>query len=624
MQYIAVRYQYIKVLYADMKALPLSPAFTDEETYVQSLLEFVTSHELFQQLCGGVHILDFLTQEPDLYSILVPEDWREWFKIHRISDILDFLIREDLSFFGRYSDHATSTGNCRASTSYTCDDEFEWRGGPSPPSSLVQYVQAVRNHTLDRQVRSARKGGLFDPSQHHLPKHVSVGMKPKKIHEVEHFVKYIDELIVHIKSSSAHEISHIVDFGSGQNYLGRALASPPFCKNIIAIESKQHNIGGAKAMDVFANLAEKERIMRNKKTYRMGREGPLQGTSSKTKDKMLSKSSYEDRYIKTTPKITSMKPGQTHGSLQYIETMIHDGDLSAIVSQVSIRTVLGEEKPDPNLLVISLHSCGNLLHHGVRSLMLNPSVKAIAMIGCCYNLMTERLRPPTFKLPSFRGPNERLDSTSCACDPHGFPMSERLAGHKHQQGEGIRMNITARMMAVQAPQNWTPKDSDDFFTRHFFRALLQRILVDRGILGKPTADASPDGAGSPRAWSGPGQAVILGSLRKSCYSSFTAYVRGAVAKLRHDPVHGRAIITLEDGLTDEDINHYEETYKDKKKELSIVWSLMAFSAGVVESTIVVDRWLYLQEQNEVKECWVEAIFDYAISPRNLAVVGIKA
>jgi len=614
----------MKVLYADMKALPLPQAFSDDETYVESLLEFVTSHELFQQLCGGVHILDFLSQEPDLYSILVPEDWREWFKIHRISDILDLLMREDLSFFSGHSGHATSTGNCRATTSYTCDDYFEWRGGPSPPSSLVQYLLAVRNHTLDRQVRSARKGGLFDPSKHHLAKHASVGMKPKKMYEVEHFVKYIDELIAHIKSSTEREISHVVDFGSGQNYLGRALASPPFCKDIIALESKQHNIGGAKTMDVFANLAGKERIMRNKKTYRMGRESPLQGTSSSAGNSLLSKPSHKECGRMTTPQVTSVKPERTQGSLQYIETMIHDGDLSAIVPQVSIRTVLGEEKPDPNLLVISLHSCGNLLHHGVRSLMLNPSVRAVAMVGCCYNLMTERLRPATFKLPSLRGHNERLDSTSCACDPHGFPMSERLVGYKHQQGEGIRMNITARMMAVQAPQNWTPKDSDDFFTRHFFRALLQKILVDRGILGKPAADASPDGAGSPQGWSGPGQAVILGPLRKSYYCSFIAYVRGAFAKLRHDPVHGRAITTLEDELTDEEISQYEETYKDKKKELSIVWSLMAFSAGVVESTIVVDRWLYLQEQKEVKECWVEAIFDYAISPRNLAVVGIKA
>lgn len=54
---------------------------------------------------------------------------------------------------------------------------------------------------------------------------------------------------------------------------------------------------------------------------------------------------------------------------------------------------------------------------------------------------------------------------------------------------------------------------------------------------------------------------------------------------------------------------------------------MAFSAGVVESVIAVDRWLFLREQMDssgvVSECWVETVFDYKYSPRNLVVVGIK-
>lgn len=76
-------------------------------------------------------------------------------------------------------------------------------------------------------------------------------------------------------------------------------------------------------------------------------------------------------------------------------------------------------------------------------------------------------------------------------------------------------------------------------------------------------------------------------------------------------------------MTDEEILQYEQDYKGKKKELSIAWSLMAFSAEVVESIIVVDRWLYLSEQPMVKDCWVQAVFDYKLSPRNLVVVGWK-
>lgn len=274
-------------------------------------------------------------------------------------------------------------------------------------------------------------------------------------------------------------------------------------------------------------------------------------------------------------------------------------------------------------MVISLHSCGNLLHHGLRSLVLNDSVKAVAMVGCCYNLVTERLGPPTHKLPTLRTRNPRLEETGSACDPHGFPMSERMASYKHANGEGIRLNITARMMAVQAPLNWTSVDCEDFFTRHFFRALLQRIFLDRGIVKQPATPDDIVGGGSPRGWSGGGEPIIIGSLRKACYASFPAYVRGATKKLEDDMERGILIKERMGGLTDDDILEYEQKYKHKRHELSLIWSLMAFSASLVESVIVVDRWLYLKEQKQIRDCWVQTVFDYAQSPRNLVVVGIK-
>ena len=92
---------------------------------------------------------------------------------------------------------------------------------------------------------------------------------------------------------------------------------------------------------------------------------------------------------------------------------------------------------------------------------------------------------------------------------------------------GVRMNVRARMMAVQTPQNWSPRDCDSFFTRHFYRALLQRLFLDRGFLAARSAaqaqcsGAPEDGAGDSTSESG-GQPIIIGSLRKSCYSSFVA------------------------------------------------------------------------------------------------------
>ena len=599
--------------------LPLSPDFDNAEAYVESLLSFITSSDLFQKLCGGVHILDFLTREPDLYSTVIPEEWRNWFQLHDIYAILDLLMNEDGDLLESLKSSLDTLSTEKQGTKCT------WRNAPCPPASLLEYIQAIRRHALNRNFSPHDASVAPSTANDDLPRHVAVGMKPKKIHEVENFVKYINGLTADIDTNDGHKITHLVDFGSGQNYLGRALASPPYNRQVIALESKQLNIKGAKIMDITAKLAEKENIMRNKKQYRMGSARPNHDPNASQLEKVhLDSSSQALTHSNVHGSVDEASFDGKRGGIQYIESFIQNGDLSAVVHEIKCapNTIDGTVRPDPQLMVLSLHSCGNLLHHGLRSLILNPSVKVVAMVGCCYNLVTERLGPPTYKLPSLRSSNLRLDSTSSTFDPHGFPMSERLATYQHQHGQGIRLNITARMMAVQAPENWTATECESFFTRHFYRALLQRILLDRGIVGKPTQDGDGDGE-SPRGRSGAGAALTIGSLRKACYSSFTAYVRGAIAKLAEDQERGTEIQRRMEGLLDDDISRYEDKFKGKKKELSVVWSLMAFSASVVESSIVVDRWLYLKEQAAVSRCWVETVFDYKQSPRNLVVVGIK-
>lgn len=578
--------------------LPLSSEFTDVETYVESLLNFATSSELFQRLCGGVHILDFLTIEPDLYTTLLPEEWRTWFHHHDISDILDFLMREDLSQI----EHPRSLVDELSETSRTHGDA-QWRGHPIPPSSLIEYVRSIRRHLLTRTVDD------YGDRTNNISRNVSVGMKPKKKHEVENFAKYIENLISDTNLMGSENITHFVDFGSGQNYLGRTLASNPYNMSVIAIEGRLHNINGAKSMDIAAKLRKKEVLMRNKKEYRQA--AAQQSVLKPMKPDFGS--SEKEKFPSSQVEIKSHNNStQSDGDIRYIELLIQSGDLSSIVEYLP---------PNPRLMVISLHSCGNLLHHGLRSLILNPSVKAVAMVGCCYNLVTESLGPPTHKLPNMRSSNTRLNRTSCTSDPHGFPMSERLAKFEHGDNTGIRFNITARMMAVQAPQNWTSVDCESFFTRHFYRALLQRIFVDRGLIQMSNTEL--DAAREYSTTKTEGEPILIGSLRKACYKSFSTYVRGALAKLGAQIGCQKPIFDLMNHMTDQEALHYESLYNHKKKELSIVWSLMAFSAGVVESIIVVDRWLYLEEQTEVRQSWVEAIFDYKQSPRNLVVVGIK-
>ncbi|GAB7347295.1 hypothetical protein MBLNU459_g3379t1 [Dothideomycetes sp. NU459] len=617
--------------------LPTAAEFEDSERYIESLLGFVASSDLLRTLCGGVHVLDFFTKTPDLYSLVLPQAWRTFFKAHDIMDILDLFMREDLSLF-------------------KLDHETQWRGGPLPPDHLLQYIDDIRRLSLARDFVPISRDSSGEKSQK-LARHVAVGMKVKKIHEVDNFARYVEKLTADIADSRKQEITHLVDFGSGQNYLGRALASEPYNKHIIAVESRQHNIDGARNWDVMAKLAPKEKIMRNKKEWR----AQLQSQPVKTapirepKQDKKGERGFFARDKTPPPEPTGLATlqisSQGVGSIQYVEHYIKDGDLSRVVDQIVDQDAVREKvsssladaeeesgsafvqgslnvednirATDPRLMVISLHSCGNLVHHGIRSLLLNPAVSAVALIGCCYNLITERLGPPTYKLPSLRSNNARLEETSKAFDPHGFPMSDRLCRYGTAEGTGVRLNITARMMAVQAPQNWGRKDSEGFFARHYYRALLQKMFLDYGIVEAPENEHVETYDGSPLGWSGGTAPIIIGSLKKSCYDSFVTYVRGALDKLVDDPERGSLFRGRMGSITDEQILAYDTDNAERKKELSVIWSLMAFSAGVIEAVIVVDRWLFLKEQDEVEEAWVEPVFDFKQSPRNLVVVGIK-
>ncbi|OOQ85657.1 hypothetical protein PEBR_25626 [Penicillium brasilianum] len=647
---------------ARSRPLPLSEEWEDPDTYVKELLGFATTNVLFMNLCGGVHILDFLTREPDLYTTLLPEEWRAFFEHHDIHDILQLLLREDIGPLRANATNGDASAGVRT-----------WKDGAFPPQSLLDYIHQVRRLSLRREF------DLAASKKTKLPRHVAVGMKTKKEHEVKYFSGYVASLSDTVGECRGEPVSHIVDFGSGQNYLGRTLASSPFHKHIIAIERKHQYIAGAMGMDVSAKLREREKpktvYVHNRKNSCDDCNGtpevassdnsvaqsetaesqtspnvPVQGETVDDQEdvttfKMLGEITLEPHELlgSMTKGGQKQKPEHeidTRGTISYIEHNIQDGYLEPIIDHVvnpspattpsettidetaTSITVESDKQQQSNarVMVVSLHSCGNLVHHGVRSLILNPSVVAVAMIGCCYNLMTERLGPATYKLPVLRSLHPRLQATGNSYDPHGFPMSKYFETYESPGAVGMKFNITARMMAVQAPYNWGHDDSERFFARHHFRALLQRIFVDRGVAPKPgiPEDLYADDEGAETT-----AAVIIGSLPKRAFESFTAYVRAATARLLRDPKHRAKVQEHIATMTDEEIQSYEADYHPTKKNLSVVWSLMAFSAQVVEAVIVVDRWQFLREHDSVKECWVEPVFEYSESPRNLAVIGIK-
>ncbi|KAF7547332.1 hypothetical protein G7046_g9034 [Stylonectria norvegica] len=583
------------------KPLPYNGDYSSPEEYVEKLLDFVATSDTFQILCGGVHILDFFTIEPGLFHHTLPEEWQAFVLTCGIMEFLDLLMRDDL-------------------------DNLHYDEDKRPPESFIKYIRTVRDLSLGR---------TFTPPGHKLPvlpRPITVGMSPKKVHEVTNFADYVERLSGDIASQCGDDISHFVDFGSGQNYLGRALASEPYNRHVVAVEGREINVTAARGLDITSKLAIKPKVMRNKKLWNKIIQSL--GPNPKGDEMALAKAirdvagddAFDFRPVKDLGAEYAVEDGKGH--VQYISGRLDSGDLADVIAQIKTGKSPEAQEKDLKLMAVSIHSCGNLSHFGIRSLVLNPSIRAVAIVGCCYNALTEKLGPPTYKhpylRPTLKAVNGRVVRESEKRDPQGFPMSARLAEYG---ADGIRVNITARMMACQAPRNWGEIDSEGFFARHFYRAVLQRMFLDRGVVAKvrhfePDAYAQPVDAGA-----GPFEVstepVIIGSLRKACYDSLGAYVRGAIEKLTTHPDYTQYAEVMRAKMadvTDEEILRYEELYTPRRRELCAVWSLMAFSAMAIESLIVVDRWLWLREQGDVvRHAWVETVFDYEQSPRNLVV-----
>ncbi|KOS18924.1 Methyltransferase-like protein 25 [Escovopsis weberi] len=646
------------------RELPCSEEFSSPEEYVEELLAFSRSTPLFQMLCGGVHILDFFTTEPGIFRAALPQEWHAFLLSYDIMKLLDLFLRDDL-------------------------DDLEALGahdGPPVPESLIAYARLLRRFSLRRDFApgAGRQGCSKLPP---LPRTVAVGMKPKKVHEVVHFADYVERLSGEVARATGRPISHFVDFGSGQNYLGRALASEPYNRHVVAVEGRENNVSAARWYDVKSGLAVRPRAMRNKKMWTRALEtlGPEERKDPARVAAAVARVEGAEQYDFRPVNVADAEyPADSgNGVIQYIAGRLDSGDLSGVIAGIERGQGGGEGEGEDEedekeqalrLMAVSIHSCGNLSHFGIRSLVLNPDIRAVAIVGCCYNLMTERLGPPTYKhkhgsgdghddhedgsgsgnaqeeeegeegehrhtllRASLQPLNGRVVRESERRDPEGFPMSARFCGYRG----GMRLNITARMMACQAPDNWTCAESEGFFTRHFFRAVLQRIFLDRGVVSHvwhDGADATKTGTGTGTGtgtetrtrtrtpFNTSTNPVVIGSLRKRCYGSIKDYVRGAVEKLTTSTEFKQYAEVMRDkmgGITDEEIERYEAEYLPRRKELCVIWSLMALSARVVESLIVADRWAYLKEQAEVERAWVETVFDHGESPRNLVVVGIK-
>ncbi|KAF7722108.1 hypothetical protein EC973_003688 [Apophysomyces ossiformis] len=230
----------------------------------------------------------------------------------------------------------------------------------------------------------------------------------------------------------------------------------------------------------------------------------------------------------------------------------------------------GAEESEEKWLVCGLHACGDLSAMSMR-LFAESKIACLVNVGCCYHYLSEE------------------------GDSAGFPMSNILRNINY------RMGTTAQVLACQSPARWAEQKAESLnsFEHHFFKAILQFIMVEKGL----TRTSSP---------------LVIGRINKK--KDFPTYVQTALKRLNL-PV---------DSISKEEAEQYYRSLKEKKidKKLIVTWTLRALLAPVLESVILVDRWLYLKDAvkssaNPHKGVWMWPLFDPSTSPRNVVFVASK-
>lgn len=296
--------------------------------------------------------------------------------------------------------------------------------------------------------------------------------------------------------------------------------------------------------------------------------------------------------------------------------------------------------PNENSLVLAgLHACGDLSVAMLKAFVESVEVKAVVSIGCCYNLLSE-------------------DGFGNSDALHGFPISSGV------KAVSLSLGKCSRDLACQSADRWRNLSKDaglHNFELHAFRAAFQMVLAK---YYPEVIMASPSIGHQGKALRRQQQRRILESRLHEKESTCSPLMLRRSDVVEQCSVVGRAEYGTSDtsGLVS-DINalsikceraqsadkcslfekfslsgldrlgiqplsdtNFHVIWKEVEpyaELIGVYWSLRAALGPLLETFILLDRLLFLQEQGNKLEVLMLPIFDPALSPRNVAIIAKK-
>uniref|UniRef100_A0A1J3G6B4 Protein RRNAD1 n=1 Tax=Noccaea caerulescens TaxID=107243 RepID=A0A1J3G6B4_NOCCA len=442
------------------------------------------------------------------------------------------------------------------------------------PASLKEFVHTLRSLSFPRE-QAELQTILGDVDMAPLSTVLSQGMNLKKKHEVEVLSSVVSSVVNSVGAPT------VVDVGAGQGYLAQVL-SFQYKHSVVAIDSSSHH---GKVTDARATRIRKHFAAQMRKS----------GSGNNCPDAPMT--------ITCRVLSTEMLKGLTNVHLEK-----NDLDLNA--SALSNGPRRSQSSTDANrpcsLVLAGLHACGDLSVTMLRTFMECKEVKAVVSIGCCYNLLSEK-------------------SSENSCSHCGFPMSIGLKSLDFQLGKN------ARDLGCQSAARWSSLGEDaglQNFELHSFRAAFQMVLskhYPEVLATSPSIGRQGKAFRRQQQRKSLETPAIVDAIRKETdekkptrqtslnsddtFSSFKNFCLLAFSRLNLEPPQD-----LDLSATWNEADAFTEL-------IGPYWSIRAALGPVLETLILLDRLMFLQEQGDSIKAVMVPIFDPTISPRNVAIIA---
>ncbi|XP_070691025.1 methyltransferase-like protein 25B [Pempheris klunzingeri] len=497
------------------------------------------------------------------------------------------------------------------------------------PLSLLAFRSTAHALAFPRECRQQRRMAastkpaefLENQSQscllgHMFRKHV----KPKKQHEIRKLGTLVKQLC------DQTDCSRVVDVGSGQGHLTRFL-SFGLRLSVTAIEADHTLVAMASKFDgqlLWALEKEKQKkscsslhaVSQFSPRHVVGWVNPNASWEAFIKQLNTATCVYEGpptpfRPSKKRPQ-SSEHQGCSHvvqtsccgstdsdtRSLDFDFTSQHKssknesqdessaGECCSCVQPVCHKCAHPEENSQrgiPDFVLTGLHACGDLSVTLLRHFVNCPHVRGITSVSCCYMKITTKENPaPPGQVECPTPPTlcqELLPSE------FGYPMSSWVQGLP-----GHQLSYKAREGACHAVEDYVRRlrEESELLRTHCYRAMLETFIRD----ARP--DLRREG---------------IQTIRKAHLLPFTEYARLGLPRVGLPP-----------GLP-LDPRRVEAMLKQQGRVVAY-FSLVLLMAPVVETLVLLDRMIYLQE-NGVNSQLVP-LFDPNFSPRNFVLVALKS